>query len=56
MAEEVLINGLPAQLYRQPDGTGHLVWTNPFGDLYWISGPLTAQEFIQMAESVIMGS
>ena len=56
VAEEVLINGLPAQLYRQPDGTGHLVWTNPFGDLYWISGPLTAQEFIQMAESVIMGS
>lgn len=55
-AEEALINGLSAQLYRQPDGTGHLVWTNALDDLYWISGPLPAEELIEMAESVIMGS
>ncbi len=54
-AEEALVNGLSAQLYRQPDGTGHLVWTNALDDLYWISGPLPAEELIEMAENVIMG-
>lgn len=55
-AEEALVNGLSAQLYRHPDGTGHLVWTNALDDLYWISGPPPAEELVEMAESVIMGS
>lgn len=53
--EEVLINGLPAQLYRQADGTGHLVWVNGHNDLYWISGSPGGEELLKMAESVIMG-
>lgn len=55
-SEEISINGLPGRLYRQEDGTGRLVWTNAFDDLYWISGPLTDRELVKMAESVLMGS
>lgn len=55
-AEDALVNGLSAQLYRQPDGTGHLIWINALGDLYWISGPLPAEELVKMAESVIVGT
>lgn len=55
-AEKALVSGLSAQLYRQPDGTGHLTWTNALDDLYWISGPLTAEELVRMAESVMMGA
>ena len=55
-AQESLINGLPAHLYRQTDGSGPLVWGNSLNDLYWISGPLTAEELVRMAESVMMGA
>ena len=55
-AQESLINGLPTHLYRQTDGSGPLVWGNSLNDLYWISGPLTAEELVRMAESVMMGA
>lgn len=55
-AEEISINGLSGRLYRQEDGTGRLVWANAFDDLYDISGPLTDEELVKMAESVITGA
>lgn len=41
-----------ARLYERPDGIRDLVWNDGSGGLYWISGPLSKEELVQIAESV----
>lgn len=41
-----------ARLYERPNGIRDLVWNDGSGGLYWISGSLSEEELIQMAESV----
>ena len=51
--QNVLVNGLAAQLYEDADGVNHLVWHGrESDDTYWITAPLAGGELIKMAESV----
>jgi hypothetical protein len=51
--ESAEVNGFSAELYTGTDGINHLYWTAKAGeDLYWISGPLTGDELVRIAESV----
>ena len=49
--EDVLVDGLTAQLYAGAEGVRHLVWHSG-EDAYWLSAPLTSEELIKIAESV----
>lgn len=43
-----------ARLYERPDGTRDLVWNDGSDWLYWLSGPPSGEELVQMAESIRM--
>ena len=51
--EAVQVDGQTARLYTDAEGVRHLTWdgSKPESD-YWLSGPLSAEELIQIAESV----
>lgn len=41
-----------ARLYERPNGIRDLAWNDGSGGLCWISGPLSEEELVHMAESV----
>ena len=51
--ETVQVDGQTARLYTDAEGVRHLTWdgSKPGSD-YWLSGPLSAEELIRIAESV----
>lgn len=51
--QTVLVSGHSAWLYIDADGTRHLVWSGDKPEsYYWLTGPLSKEELIQIAESV----
>ena len=51
--ETVQVDGQTAQLYTDTEGVRHLTWdgSKPGSD-YWLSGPLSVEDLIRIAESV----
>ena len=51
--ETVQVDGQAARLYTDSEGVRHLTWdgSKPGSD-YWLSGPLSVEDLIRIAESV----
>ncbi|MDE6454755.1 MAG: DUF4367 domain-containing protein, partial [Dysosmobacter sp.] len=50
-ARSVLVDGLPGEVYLGADGTNQLFWSKG-EDRYWISGPVSQEELIEIAGSI----